>query len=232
MKKLLLLGLLSLALNAKEIYATFDVVANQKANIAFNASGVVEEILVDIGSKVKKGDIVAKLDNNDTLAQLKIAQNSYKFAKKDLDRQYRVKNIIEEAKLDSYRNKYNTAKFQLNYQQTLFDRTYLKAPFDGVVSDQKIEVGDVVSGMMLTTAFVIDSDDDIRLLLKFDSKYWKELKVGDKFRYTLDGDTQEYNGTISKIYPTIDPKTRMMKAEVVAKDIPIGLFGTGYIVTE
>ncbi|MBN2824164.1 MAG: efflux RND transporter periplasmic adaptor subunit [Campylobacterales bacterium] len=228
MKKLLLLTLLSLALNAKEIYATFDVVANQKANLAFSASGEIEKILVDIGSRVKKGDILAKLDNNDTLALLKSAKNSYEFAKKDLDRQYRVRNIIEEAKLDNYRKQHNTAKFQLQYQQSLFDKTFLKAPFDGVISDKKIEIGDVVSGMMLTTAFVIESHE-IYLLLKFDSKYWQDVKVGDTFRYKLDGSDKEQIGTISKVYPTVDPKTRMMKAEVIAKDIPIGLFGTGYI---
>lgn len=228
MKKLLLLTLLSLALNAKEIYATFDVVANQKANLAFSASGEIEKILVDIGSKVKKGDILAKLDNNDTLALLNSAKNSYTFAKKDLDRQYRVRNIIEEAKLDNYRKQHNAAKFQLQYQQSLFDKTFLKAPFDGIISDKKIEVGDVVSGMMLTTAFVIESHE-IYLLLKFDSKYWQDVKVGNGFRYTLDGSDKEYKGTISKVYPTVDAKTRMMKAQVVAKDIPIGLFGTGYI---
>ncbi|MEA2029602.1 MAG: efflux RND transporter periplasmic adaptor subunit [Campylobacterota bacterium] len=232
MKKLLLLALLTLGLQAKEIYATFDVVANQKANIAFNASGVVEKIFVDIGSEVKKGDIVAKLENNDTKSMLDSAKNSYKYAKKDLDRQYRVRNIIEEAKLDAYSNKFNSAKHQLNYQQILYDRTYLKAPFDGVVSDQKVEIGDVVSGMMLTTAFTIQSNNDIKLLLKFDSKYWQKIKVGDAFRYTLDGSTEEHNGTISKIYPTIDPKTRLMKAEVLTQDIPIGLFGSGYIVVK
>jgi len=232
MKKLLLIILLTLGLSAKDIYATFDVVASQKANIAFNASGVVEKLYVDIGSKVKKGDILAKLDNNDTLALLESAKNSYKYAKKDLDRQYRVRNIIEEAKLDAYRNKFNHAKYQLSYQQALYDRTYLKAPFDGIISDKKIEIGDVVSGMMLATAFTIQSDSDIKLLLKFDSKYWQEIKVGNHFRYTLDGSTQEHNGTISKIYPTIDPKTRLMKAEVKAKDIPIGLFGSGYIVVK
>jgi len=221
--------LLTLGVYAKEIYATFDVVANQKANIAFNASGVVEKIYVDIGSKVKKGDIVAKLDNNDTLALLNSAKNSYTFAKKDLDRQYRVRDIIEEAKLDAYRNKFNHAKHQLSYQQILYDRTYLKAPFDGVVSDKKIEIGDVVSGMMLATAFTIQSDNDIVLQLKFDSKYWSEVKVGNSFRYTLDGSDKEHRGTISKLYPTVDPKTRMLKAEVKAKDIPIGLFGSGYI---
>jgi RND family efflux transporter MFP subunit len=228
MKKLLLLMLLGLTLNAKEIYATFDVVANQKANLAFSASGEIEEIFVDIGSKVKKGDILAKLDNNDTLALLKSAKNSYKYAKKDLDRQYRVRNIIEEAKLDAYRNKHNAAKFQLSYQQSLFNKTILKAPFDGIISDKKIEIGDVVSGMMLTTAFVIESHE-IYLLLKFDSKYWQDVEVGNGFRYKLDGSDKEYRGTISKVYPTVDAKTRMMKAEVIAKDIPIGLFGTGYI---
>ena len=55
------------------------------------------------------------------------------------------------------------------------------------------------------------------------------VKVGDSFRYKVDGDQTVYTGTIYKIYPTIDSKSRKMLAEVKAENFPVGLFGDGYI---
>lgn len=233
MKKIIQLSLLTLLiqLEAKEIYALFDVHAHQKSNIAFHSSGVIEEIYVQIGDKVQKGDKIAKLENSDTKALLNIAEVSFEYAHKDLERQKKVKQMIDKGKFDSFVYKYDNAKYQLEYQKSLFKKTLLKAPFDGTITAKEVEIGDVVNAMMLKIAFTIESHP-VKLVLKFDSKYWKDIQKGDIFRYTLDGDKTEYTALISKIYPNINTSTRMMSAEVEVKNIPVGLFGTGYILTK
>jgi multidrug resistance efflux pump len=121
---------------------------------------------------------------------------------------------------------------QLQYQKTLLDKTYLRAPFDGVITAKKLEIGDVVSGQMITEVFDIQSLKERKLVLKFDQKYHKTVKVGDNFKYKVDGDDTIYSGTIYKIYPTIDSRSRKMLAEVKAESFPVGLFGDGYITTK
>ena len=106
------------------------------------------------------------------------------------------------------------------------------APFDGVITAKKVEVGDVVSGQMITEVFDIQSLKERKLILKFDQKYHKKVKVGDRFTYKVDGDETTYNGTIRKIYPTIDSRSRKMLAEVKAEHFPVGLFGDGYITSK
>jgi hypothetical protein len=71
-----------------------------------------------------------------------------------------------------------------------------------------------------------------KLILEFDQKYWKSIQIGDTFKYKVDGDTKEYEGKISKIYPHADPMTRKIKAEVEVKDFVAGLFGDGTITTQ
>jgi multidrug resistance efflux pump len=121
---------------------------------------------------------------------------------------------------------------QLRYQETLLDKTYLRAPFDGIITAKRVEIGDVVSGQMITEVFDIQSLKERKLILKFDQKYHQKVKVGDSFKYKVDGDDSTYSGTISKIYPTIDSKSRKMFAEVKAQGFPVGLFGDGYITTK
>lgn len=230
MKKIILLiFIINIHLFAEQIYATFDVVAKQSANLAFSASGIIKDIKVDIGSEVKKGAILASLNNQDLQASLNIVNTTLKYAKKDLLRQEKIKNIIDQEKYDSFEQKYESAKAQVQYQKALLDKTILKAPFNGVIISKEIEIGDVVSGQVIKTAFKIQSKSNRKLLLSFDQKYNGIVKKGDIFTYTLDGSDRKYQGKITKVYPYSDTKTRKIKAEVETKNLLVGLFGDGYI---
>lgn len=232
MKKLLIiLVLLTASANAKEIYATFTVEASKSANLAFSASGIVDKVLVDISDVVKKGATLAKLQNEDLKASMGITQTALKYAKKDYNRRQKVKSIIDQSEFDKYASKYANARAQLVYQQAILDKTILKAPFDGVIYEKSIEVGDAVSGAMIRTVFKIQSLNERKLVLEFDQKYWNDVKVGDKFSYKVDGSDEAYEGVITKIYPAIDTQKRKIKAEVKAKDFIVGLFGDGSIKT-
>lgn len=217
---------------AGEIYATFQVEAKQSASLAFSSSGIINQTFVDVGSVVSKDTLLATLDSSDLQASLEIVKTNLKYIKKDLDRYESVKNVVDESKLDSYKNQYETTKAQLNYQQTLLDKTYLKAPFDGIIISKEAEIGDAVSGQLLKTVFQIQSKSDRKLILEFDQKYHSIVKVGNSFRYKLDGDNKTYTGKISKIYPYSNTKNRKIKAEVLAKDILVGLFGDGTILVK
>lgn len=233
MKKILLtlITLVSLS-HAESVYATFNVVAAQDAKLAFIASGIVSDVKVSIGSKVKKDAVLATLGNNDIKAMLESAKTTLKYAKRSLDRQEKIKRLIDEGKFDKVVSAYEKAKNAVAYQQALYEKTFLKAPFDGVIYDKDIEVGDAVSGMMLKTVFKIQSVHERKLILEFDQKYNKRVKVGETFEYTIDGDPKTYKGVISKVYPYANFNNRKIRAEVQANDITVGLFGDGYILTD
>jgi len=224
--------LLFSALYSDEVYATFSVEAKQDASLAFIAGGIVKKLYVDVGSVVKKGDVLAVLKNDDIKAMLNISKTALKYAKKDYERQLKIKNLIDEARFDGVSYKYENAKNQLIYQKELYDKTFLKAPFDGVIYEKTLEVGDSVSGMMLKTVLKIQSKHERKLVLEFDQKYNAIVRVGDEFRYSINGKKKEYIGKISKIYPHANIKNRKIKAEVKTKDFMTGLFGDGYIITK
>ncbi len=233
MKKIILvLYLILVQSEAQEIYATFNVDAQKSANLSFTASGTVNKVNVDVGSIVTKGMVLATLNSDDIRASLAVAKTALKYAKRDYERQLKVKQILDQSRLDKYAFKYENAKAQVIYQKTLLDKTVLKAPFDGIIFQKDVEVGDAVSGMMLKTVLKIQSLHQRKLILEFDQKYWKQVNIGNEFNYMLDGDNTKYRGSISKIYPVVNALQRKMKAEVKGKDLIVGLFGTGMIQTE
>ncbi|HHD78130.1 MAG TPA: efflux RND transporter periplasmic adaptor subunit [Epsilonproteobacteria bacterium] len=221
--------LLAVSLQAQDIYATFTVEAKKSANLAFTSSGTVNNVLVDVSTEVKKGDVLAELQNDDLKAALNIATTALKYAKKEYNRQLKVKKLLDASKLDSYALQYESAKAKVLYQQALLDKTILKAPFDGVIYEKLVEEGDVVSGAMIRTVLKMQSLHERKLVLEFDQKYWKEIKIGQVFHYSIDGDSKKYSGKISKIYPYADSGNRKIRAEVEAKDFVPGLFGDGTI---
>ena len=233
MRRIILsLMLLAVTIQAQDIYATFSVEADQSANLAFTSSGTVNSVSVDVATVVKKGEVLAQLQNSDLKAALNIATTALKYAKKDYDRQLKVKKLVDAARLDSFAFKYESAKAQVVYQQALLDKTILKAPFDGVIFNKSVEEGDVVSGAMIRTVLKIQSIHKRKLVLEVDQKYWKSIQIGDAFTYKVDGDIKEYEGKISKIYPYADSITRKIKAEVEVEDFVAGLFGDGTIITQ
>jgi len=232
------------ALFAQEIYATFDVEASKSAMLSLDATGSIKSINVDIGSKVKKGDILLELNNAEERLSLELAKIALKkatlafeHAKNSFERYASLKEVIDKEQYDRYEFDKNLKEQDFyNAQRSLelagvrFDKTLLKAPFDGVISAKLVEVGDSISGMQLTPTLEIVDLDEVKLILSFDEKYWTKVNIGTPFNYKVDGDESVHAAKVSKLYPTVDPKTRRMKAEVVAKNMAPGLFGDGYLV--
>jgi RND family efflux transporter MFP subunit len=231
---ILLVGLiLSLNINAEEVYATFTVYAQKSAKLAFNYSGIVKEINVDIMSVVKQGDVLATLISDDLIATNNASKVTLKYAKSDLKRYQDLfnKKLIDKSQLDKYAQAYDAIKAHIELEKTIYAKTLLHAPFDGVITRRMIEIGDVVSGQRLTTAFEIQSEHNRLLVVQFDQKYNNQVKIGDVFNYSLDGDDRQLHGTIFRIYPTANTENRKIAVQVLAKDLKVGLFGEGYIVT-
>ena len=230
MKKLLLaICVFTAAVSASEVYATFTVKAAQSADLAFSANGIVDHLYADVGDTVHAGKVLATLQSEDIRAAVHIAEVARKYARRDYDRMQAVKEVTDQAKLDAITFRYENTKAQLAYKQALLAKTILKAPFDGVVVARNLEIGDTFTAMRPVPVYRLQSLHARKLILSFDQKYWRSVRPGDPFEYTVDGDKKVHQGTITKVYPAADARSRKMQAEVAARDIPVGLFGEGKI---
>jgi RND family efflux transporter MFP subunit len=232
MKKFLILTIFTLISYSKEIYATFDIKASKDVNLAFSVSGIVKSVNVDVGDYVKKGEVLAILQNSDLKAALDSAKVEMDLAKKILQRYKSVKSVTDKTSLDIKEANFLKAKANYEYKKAIYEKSFLKAPFSGVIYYKNIEVGDAVTGMNPKTVFKLQSKEDRKLIIYFDQKYHKVVKVGDLFEYKVDGDNKTYITKIVKIYPYANSKNRKIKAQANVKNFMPGLFGQGYIKTE
>lgn len=230
-------------LAASDIYATFNVKANKEATLAFTASGTIVKSFVNIGSIVKKGEVLARLENSEQKMVLALAKQDLANAEVEalkhensFKRHKKIKEILDKEKYEQIifaknmsRNSALKAQFNVKLRQSQLDKTFIKAPFDGVITDRQKEVGDAVTGMQVMPCFEIMDISSIKLILEFDERYWNHVKVGQTFMYTVDGSDEKLEGIISKVYPSANSRNRKIKAEVITKNLKPGLFGQGYI---
>ena len=245
-KILLFLLSAAVALCAQDkIYASFDVAAAKDAQLALKAVGIVKAVNVEIGSAVKRGDVLLELENESEKLAVKLSQNDLEsaqtakaHAKSVLDKFKLVQSVsskqaFENAEFD-FKNAAlaeNRAHLALNLAQKRIEDTRLLAPFDGTISGKSIEVGEGVGGVAQKLMSIF-SYPDVKLKLSFDEKFKDRVKIGSEFIYKLDGQSEERRGKISLIYPTIDTKNGKIYAEVQARNLTPGLFGEGYIVSD
>ncbi len=230
MKTILYVLLLLVGLQAKEVYAIFNVEALEDANLTLDSSGIVDAIYVDVGSVVKKGEVLLTLYNKDKKSQVNSIIQQYDFMQKQYERYKKIGSAIDKNTLDKYYADYKKLEFDRNYALAVVEKTILKAPFDGVIASKNIELGEGM-GANNTILFRLVSKR-VKMVLEFDSKYLPDVKVGDKFIYSVDGKPEKQQVTITKIYPTIDTNTRKVSAEaLLPPNSPLvpGVFGDGFI---
>ncbi|TLE15832.1 HlyD family efflux transporter periplasmic adaptor subunit [Helicobacter apodemus] len=224
------------------IYATFIVRASQSATLSLASSGIVESIFVEVGDKVEKGDRLLQLKTKELYQKLQIAkatmealEQKYQFITHQYERYQKSqmaldKNTLEKIKTEYYTSGFELKKARANYalQKELLDNATLYAPFSGVIVAKNVEVGEAIGGSPLLGLETFDK----KAILEFDSKYFQEVKVGDKFIISLNGKKQEIPLVLNKVYPSINTKSKKAMAEALIVDIeiPSGTFGDGFIV--
>ena len=232
MKKILILTLFIFqALFAEEIYATFDVVSEKKSELGLSISGIISTLNVNVGDKVKKGDLLLSLNNSQEKVEYETARKNAEHSAKIYERYAKISDVIDKEKMENYLYDRDITQLNAQNKEITLRKTELRAPYDLVVSKKNIDLGSIVLASQTKLIDVI-ALDDVKLVLKFDEKYWQKLKIGQLFTYKVDGSDKIYEGKISKIYPTILNETREMQAEVKTKDLMPGLFGNGTIKAE
>lgn len=230
--KFLIATILSVSLMwGEDVYAIFNVEAIQDSNLTLDTSGIVAELSVDVGTLVKKGDKLLSLSNSDKIAQAASVKEQYLFAQKQYKRYSQTGGAIDKNTLDQYYANYKKLEADYEYYVSLFNKSILKAPFDGIIASKNIELGNGVQANN-TLLFRLVSHRK-KIVLQYDSKYISKVKVGDEYKYSIDGNGDYKIAKITKIYPTVDVETRKVTAEAnTDNDMAAGLFGDGYIRTK
>ena len=120
----------------------------QQSKIAFEITGRISSIYVDIGDRVKKDEVLAKLDDSEVNANLEQAVARLDLANQVLNRfeDLRKKGFISIQDFDKAKSEYLVAKSQVKFFEVKKSQTILRAPYDGFIQNRFVDEGTVING--------------------------------------------------------------------------------------
>ncbi len=200
------------------------ILPNVKADVSSKAFGRVAWLGVDVGSRVAKGEIIARLDNADIAAQVEEA----KAALADADREYeRWKKIVESGtepkeRFDKVATVRDLARARLKQAEAAYEYTLIRAPFDGIVVKRTAQVGETVgpaasAGTVQTGGSLCTVIDRASLEMVADVNETNIAKVqmGQQAEVVTDArPDRRYRGEVRQVVPTADRQKGIVQVKI------------------
>ncbi|MEO7496446.1 MAG: efflux RND transporter periplasmic adaptor subunit [Massilia sp.] len=231
---------------------TGSVQPERKADLRAEVSAVVVQVLKENGDAVKRGDVLVRLDETSIRDSVNSAEEAARAATQSLEQSERTLTRLKTLRasgmtsaqaLDEAEGRRNNAQSDVSAARTRavqarqqLQRTLVRAPFDGLVSDRKVSAGDTaaIGKEMLK---VIDPTS-----MRFEGRVSADkiavVKVGQAVSFRVNGyGNQEFKGTIKRVDPSANDVTRQVEVLVgfapgSAQPKVSGLYGEGTIAAD
>jgi RND family efflux transporter MFP subunit len=225
--------------------------AEQEATVRAQIGGTVIETLVDEGSRVSTGTLLARIDDRTIRDQylsarsaMTSAQSAAEVAQRNLERNERLASAgaIADRDLETSRtqnvaaqSQLADAKARLTLQEKQLSDAQIRAPFAGIISNRKVNGGDVVQpgGEMFT---VVDPTS-MRLEAAVPASQLNSIKIGSPVLFNVSGyPDRSFTGKITRVNPVADPTTGQVRVVVSVpnsgNNLVGGLFAEGRVASE
>lgn len=170
--------------------------------LRFESDGIIEFFEFREGDKVRKGDVVARLNQRDTFLRLK----KTRLKLEQMEKLYAIGGVslseLEAAKVD-----YDLAASEM-------EKTVLRCPRGGILGDKDAEVGEFVTPSKKIATLM--SIENVMVVIGVIEKEIDRIFPGQKVVLTVDTyPNVEFTGKVVEIDPMVDPVTHTMKVKSV-----------------
>lgn len=195
---------------------TGDIAPILQASIFSKVSGNIEKIFVDIGTFVRKGEILAQIDTTEIFQQYQLASATYQNAylayrrNKDLSEQ----NLIAKQDFDNSEAAMKIASANFETAKIRLDYSRITAPFPGYITKRYLDPGAMVNSNN-STLFTLMDLSSVKVMVDILEKDIPLIKPGKKGIITVDAfPGEKFYGTVTRLSGAVDLSTRTMAVEV------------------
>jgi membrane fusion protein (multidrug efflux system) len=220
------------------------------ASVRAEIGGSVTEVMADAGQTVRKGFVLARIDDTSlrdawigARAALRSAESNFQVQQRNAERTARLEQAgaVAERDLEAARSTETNAEGQvadararLTSAERQLAKATVRAPFSGIVADATVSTGDVVASG--TALFTVVDPSTMRLEATVPAEELGSLSLDMPVAFKVSGYDREFAGNIRSINPVVDPATRQVRILVslpnAERTLVAGLFAEGRVASE
>ena len=200
------------------IKITGAILANESVALRSEISGKIEKIFFNEGNRVKKGDLLLTINDDEIVAQLERLNYTQKLNE---DIEYRLRQLLEKEAIS--REEYdiglttlNTTLSDIKEREARIAKHKLHAPFDGIIGLRQVSEGSYLSPSDLVVN--IYNINPVKVEFSVPGKYSSMVSKGDSISFNIEASDNEYTGIIYALEPHIDPRTRTLQIRAICKN--------------
>ena len=198
------------------VEANGNIVASEYVELHPEVSGRIIYLNVPEGHAIAKGTIIARINDADLQAQVAKSKVQLDLAQKTEERYNKLLavNGINQADYDNALNQVNSLKADIQYTQTLIDKTVIKAPFSGVLGLRQVSPGAFVTAANIIVT--IQQVEKVKIDFTIPEEYSNIIKKGNLVDIEIDAASKTTKkALVIATEPQVNLTTRNLKVRAV-----------------
>ncbi|MCF0198984.1 MAG: efflux RND transporter periplasmic adaptor subunit [Bacteroidaceae bacterium] len=193
-----------------EIRVTGLLIPDEEVNLSFETSGKVVEICFQEGARVKRGQLLAKVNDAQLQAQLRKLQAQVPLAEDRVYRQTALlqRDAVSKEALEQVKTELEALKADIDMVKAQIAFTELRAPFDGVIGLRQVSVGTYASPT--TVVSKLTKVTPLKVEFSVPERYSSEVKKGSPLEFTVDGFLSPFRATVYACESAVDKVTHSL----------------------
>jgi RND family efflux transporter MFP subunit len=191
--------------------------ADKRATVTARTQGVVRELLVEEGDRVRKGQPLAQLEDDEQRIALERAATARDTTQRDLDRKVSLhdQGLVSDEEFETTRREADEAKQTAALEELTLSRTTIRAPFDGQVLRRHIDPGATVNDGV--AVYDLADLDPLYADVNVPERHIARLDIGQAVRLVADSSSSQAEAVIERIAPSVDPSTGTVKVTLAVR---------------
>ncbi|MDX9847764.1 MAG: efflux RND transporter periplasmic adaptor subunit [Tenuifilaceae bacterium] len=191
------------------------LMAGEEVELRAETTGKLVEFYLDEGRSVKKGQLLARVNDSEIRARLEKLKSDLKLAQDDLERKQRLKeiNALSQQDLDVALNRVDGIKADIRLSEAQIEKAEIRAPFDGRIGLRNVSPGSFIGSTTVLATLI--QDDPIRLEFSVPERYAYGVAIGKQVTFTLGYYPTEYKATVYATESVIDQQTRALRVRAL-----------------
>lgn len=186
------------------------LVPDEEVLLSFETSGKITDIFFQEGSSVKKGALLAKVNDAQLQAQLARLEAQIPLAKERVFRQSALlqRDAVSKEALEIVKTELATLNADIEKTKAQIDQTELRAPFDGIIGLRQMSVGAYASPN--TVIAKLTSVTPIKVEFSVPERYASNVKRGTDLEFTVDGKLAPFKAQVYATEASLDAETHTL----------------------